>query len=168
MRNLAIVGLKLLGVLGIYWAITGISQILFFFSASLFSGKQNFNAGVWVSWGVWLLTSILSAAFAAALLARTDWIVAKFKFPEDPPPSGMEPSELLRVGFVVLGAFSMIEALPEIGRIFYATSAFHSMTSHPTGPNFGGIISPALKFILGCVVIGKSDRFAKSVFPAAA
>jgi hypothetical protein len=156
-RNLATVGLKLLGILGIYWAITGISQSIFLFTS--IGAKPH----VWISEVLWLITSLITTAFAVALLARTDWIVAKLKFPEDPPSSGMDPSQLLRVGFVVLGAFTVIDALPEIGRIIYAMSVNSGMP-HASGPDFERIISPTLKFILGCILIGKSDRFARSVF----
>ena len=113
----------------------------------------------------WFLSWLISTFIAVILLARTEWIVAMLKFPEDPPSSGMEPWQLLRVGLVVLGAFTVIEALPAIGSAIY-TMTFNSDTSRVRSPDLGRILSPALKFILGCIVTGRSERFAHSVFPA--
>jgi len=158
MRNLAIVGLKLLGILGIYWAATQITYIFQLFISS------SWNEANRMSFGAWLLSCVITAAFAFALLARTDWIIAKLKFPEDPPSSGMEPSQLLRVGFVVLGAYCVIEALPEIGSAIFVCILFKPGMSHASAFDFGRIIPAALKFVLGCIVIGKSNRFARSVF----
>ena len=163
MRNLAIVGLKLLGILGIYWAITSISTLTIAFLTGYQYAANSHSANFRMSFGIWLVISLINTGFAVALMARTDWIVAKLKFPEDPPSSGMAPSQLLRVGFVLLGAYVVIDALPAIGSTVYIY-AVSSWMPHPSAPDVGRIIPPALKFILGCILIGNSNRFTRSVF----
>jgi hypothetical protein len=167
-RNLAIVGLKLLGILGVYWGINNLAQVLLFAFLAISGAAPHFGSA-WAIWGFSIPASLTSAAFAIVLLARTDWVVSKLKFPEAPPSSGMEPSQVLRVGFILVGTFALLEALPGIGNAAYMVIMSNSGTS--TAPSFdlGRIISPALKFIFifGCIVIGRSDRFAKSVFRSA-
>lgn len=163
MRNLAIVGLKLLGILGIYWSITGIAQVAL--SVSL-AGVGAMRPQLWFFAAGWLISAIFAAALAVIMLARTDWVIAKLKFPEDPPASGMEPSQLLRVGFILVGVFAVLEALPAIGTAAYSVVAYNSGASRVMNPDYGRIISPLIKFILACILIGRSDRFAQSVFPA--
>ena len=165
-RNLAIVGLKLLGVLGIYWSINGIAQLIVFFGRPLATGHFQVS-DIWMAAVFWIVASIVSVTYAIMLLARTDWIVAKFKFPEDPPSSGMEPVQLLRAGLVLVGTYVILESLPAVGNITYSFVTSQAVGFHSSRPDFGTMIRPALGFILGCIVIGKSDRFAKSIFPPA-
>lgn len=171
MRNLAIVGLKLLGILGIYWGITGMAQIALvlipaFSPGNLRVANARTFAAFW-SMSPIICFSILTIGFAFILLAGTDRVVAMFNFPEDPPSSGMEPSQLLHVGFVLVGAYCVLGALPAIGSAAYVIIEYRTGTHQASAPGLERIIEPALKFILGCIVIGKSDRFAKSVFPPA-
>lgn len=172
MRNLAIVGLKLMGVLGIYWGITLMAQITFVI-ISAFSVANLHNTAARTSVAFWsmspiICTTIMTFIFALTLLTRTDWIVEKFRFPEDPPASGMEPSQLLRVGFVLIGAYVVLGAIGDLGSTAYSIVLYRSGAVRAPGIDYGRIISPALRFILACIVIGRSDRFAKSVFPPAA
>jgi hypothetical protein len=162
MRNLAIIALKLLGILGIYWAVIQLPLIAAILTN--LPSSPNISARIWASMVFWPLGCFVSAAVAFVLLTQTDWVAAKLKFPEDPPLSGIEPGQLLRVGFVVLGAFTVIDALPAIGSTVYSVSVFSYSRFTPTLDfDFGRIISPVLKFILGCILIGKSERFARSV-----
>jgi hypothetical protein len=164
MRNLMTVGLKLLGILSVYWAIFETVQFVLFLLNAAHGGP--FQFGEW--WGILfsLLMSAIRVFFAVVLLTRTNWIIERLNLPmESPSPPVMEPAQLLRVGLVVLGAYAVIEAFPEMGRDIYVLS--QSKLSMLQMPNYGldRCIAAVLKFILGCIVIGRSNRFARNVFP---
>jgi len=170
MRNTAIIALKLLGILCIYWAAASFVEIGLAITTPLFSRGLPFSISVaWVFLAVWLFLAVIPVFLAWMLLFRTDWIIARLKLPVEASPACiMEPSQLLRVGLVVLGAFTIIQALPEMGRTLYMLG--QSLSPHfpaSSSQNYrGSCISAALKFLLGCIVIGRSERFARTVFPA--
>jgi len=155
------VGLKLLGILGVYLAIVDIGQVVTSWALLVHGSPQTLSVYLWLE------LSIITLAFTLMLLTRTAWIIDRLGIPSEPAPlSTMDPSQLLRVGLVILGAFSLIEAIPDMGRSVYTVIVSNS------GPSslfrsyiFQPVVSSALKFLLGCIVIGKSERFAQSVFP---
>jgi len=112
-----IIALKLLGILAIYWAAFDIVQIVVA-ATFVFHGAPHVDT--WAALAAWLVTCGISVAFAVILLSRTDWIIARLNLPtEAAPVAFMEPSQLLRVGLVAIGVFTVIQALPEIGRSIY-------------------------------------------------
>jgi hypothetical protein len=165
MRNAMTVGLKLLGVLSIYWAASDTGQVVAM-TTRLYSQNGGFPMGLPLAALILLVVGV-PVVFALVLLNRTDWIVDRLKISAEPSPvSGMEPSHLLRVGLVILGAFSLIEAIPDMGRSVYEVILSNSGPSYFfRSYTFHLVVSSALKFLLGCVVIGNSERFARSVFP---
>jgi hypothetical protein len=166
MRNTTFIALKLLGILSIYWAISDIGYIFMSFMSFLRGGP---------SWGVLLASAVellflgIVVGFPYFLLTHTDRILEKLKLPPADPPSiaSMEPAQLLRTGLILVGAFAVIDALPSI----VSTVSFYIIFSPKVGKlpseNMGleRIIPPVLKFLLGCIVIGRSQRLAESVFP---
>jgi hypothetical protein len=161
MRNTTFIALKLLGILSIYWAILDLASIGV-------SVSTLFHASVpWGVLAVLLLLLVIVVAFPYILLARTDWIIAKLNLPAEHSPAiaPMEPSQLLRTGLILVGACTVVDALPAI----VSTASAYLMRASRKSP-FGSydawrVIPPALKFLLGCFVIGRSQRFAQMVFP---
>jgi len=166
MRSLATVGLKLIGVLGIYWTAQFL-PLLIMWGSSLFSargypqeGTVSFNTWIWV------LMIIISASYSVTLLVRTPWVIKALRFPEESHSSSIEPFQLLRIGFVLLGAYCLMEAIPALGTAIYTMNNgfLPNMANHATNFDLTRIIAPALKFLLGCILLGKAERFANSVF----
>lgn len=154
--------------MGIFGAIGAFSELLeiemFFIRRSLDvrPGATNF---LWPVLGTWLLFFLVTATFAGVLLVRTDWIVGKLRFPED-PAKGIQPSQFLRVGLILLGVFALIDAVSRLGSAIFAVITL-GFTPGVLLSEYGSILSPVLKLILTWLLIRKSERFAQLVFPIA-
>jgi len=159
-----IVGLKLVGVLMLYWALATFSEILIA-AFNIFENPS--HAGAWILLAIWLALTGVAFLFAVVLLVRTEWVMDRLRIPPEPSQLPvMEPSKLLRIGFVVLGTYSLIEALPAIGASLYLSSVFTHNSPHPgILVQDRGFLVACLKFLLGCIVVGKSQPFAERVFP---
>jgi hypothetical protein len=167
MRNLTFIALKLLGILSIYWAVSDLGYIGMSMTTILRAGPPPFPALGWIL-AIWFLLLVIVAAFPFILLARTGWIVPKLNLPAEPSPAiaRMEPSQLLRTGLILVGAFTVIDAIPSI----VSTVSMYLANSSPSGKSAftydaWRIIPPVLKLLLGWIVIGRSQRFAQMVFP---
>jgi hypothetical protein len=165
MRNTMTVALKLIGIIAIYWASRDIAQLGV---AVSYISRRPSAVGDMAPLITWLVLFAIPLALAIILLTRTGWVIDLLKIPlESPPASAMDPSQLLHVGLVVLGAFILLQAIPEIGSTTYTYFLFHSQFPNrsQSDSELARCVSAAIKFLLGCIVIGKSRHFALSVFP---
>ena len=166
MRNTTFIALKLLGILSIFGAITDLGYFVVSFMSFLRGGP---SWGVLLASAVEILLFVIVVALPYILLVHTDWILEKLKLPPGNPPAiaPMEPSQLLRTGLILIGAYTVMASIPSIVEtVSYYGINWLKVGNFPSGNmGFERIIPPVLKFLLGCIVIGRSQRFAESIFP---
>ncbi len=118
MRNLFLVGAKLLGMLGLYWTILIIPQIGFFLGANSQMNEDNFS-GVLIFSGL-LLYFLLSLSFGLILIFRTEKVadllrIKKAEVQEIKPKT----DDMLRIGIILVGIYVLASAIPELAKIIF-------------------------------------------------
>jgi hypothetical protein len=160
MRDLTIVSLKLLGVLGVYWALGVVPQIGMGLSV-LYSPSANGIHGGWYFFSR-LSSFIVTALFAVVLLTRTKWIALRLNLPSSGGGlTSLSPAQALRVGFVLIGVFVLLEAAPEFVQVLYEASQFGES---PGYHRWARIIGAVAKLILAISVIICSRSLADAIF----
>lgn len=160
MRELTIVFLKLLGVLGIYWSLGIVPLIGMGLSIFDSPSAHGFQAG-------WYFISMLSSFLvtvvsAVVLLKRTEWIASKLNLPSSSAgPASLSPAQALRVGLVLIGTFVLLEASPEFVQVLYETSQFGES---PGYHRWARIIGALAKLVLAVSVIIRSRSLADAIF----
>ena len=117
MKNLFIVGSKLLGIICVYWALITIPQIVF--ATALLSDKPSPPGSVppEVAILIALIAVLASILLAILLLFKTDRLAQFLKIPSDTTLASAANSELIiRVGLVLIGIYILIDAIPVITR----------------------------------------------------
>lgn len=100
MRNFSRLASKLLGILLLYWALFHLCQVLaeiplLFIKWSPAEKAALMRALRREGLVSGILKCIMSGAFAAILLSRTEWIISRLKLPEEPDvASMMAPGEV--------------------------------------------------------------------------
>jgi hypothetical protein len=145
MRNLFLAGGKLLGILGLYWAILIITQIGFFFGIQSDISK-NYYSMAWMFSG-FLLYFLLALVFGLILIFRTEKIADMLKIKE-PEKQEFKPKadDMLRIGIILVGIFLLASAIPEFAKIIFRL-AQTSMTLRSY--NTSELISSILQICLG-------------------
>jgi len=145
MRNLFLVGGKLVGILGLYWAILIIPQIGFFLgtqsqmSETSYSTERIFSAI--------LLYFLLAFVFGLTLIFRTEKIADLLKIKESEVQEIMpKTDDMLRIGIILVGIFLLASAIPEFAKIIFRL-AQTSMTL--MSYNTSELISSILQICLG-------------------
>ena len=118
MRNLFLVGAKLLGMLGLYWTILIIPQIGFLLGANAQMNEDNFS-GAWMFSGL-LLYFLLSLAFGLILIFRTEKVadllrIKKAEVQEIKPKT----DDMLRIGIILVGIFLLASAIPKLTKTIF-------------------------------------------------
>jgi len=120
MRNLARIGLKLLGILLVYWAVSdlcrALSEIpLLFIQWSPVEKAAVMGALRREGFASDIVQFIVSGALAALLLGRTEWIMSKLRLAEEDEAASMiAPAEALRVCLILVGSVAVIMGIPGI------------------------------------------------------
>lgn len=160
MRELTIVSLKLLGVLGIYWALGVVPQIGMGLSVLYSPSAHGFQAG-WYFFSM-LSSFLVTVALAVVLLKHTEWIASKLNLPSSSAGlTSLSPGQALRVGFVLIGAFVLLEASPDFIQVLYETSQFGES---PGYHRWARIIGALAKLVLAVSVIIRSRSLADAIF----
>ena len=163
MRALAIVGLKLMGVSSLYRAIGLITSI-----TSVLALLSNPHPGINPLWYIaqFVVIFVINVIFALTLLFRTEWIVTKLHIPDEPLRSSVSAPEILRIGLVIVGVITLIDALSESGAVLFNLTQIFNAThrSDSVLMNLGPAIKVLVEFVFAFVVIGKSRRIASRVF----
>jgi hypothetical protein len=160
MRELTIVLLKLLGVLGIYWALHVVPEIGMGLSVLYSPSAHGIHAG-WYFYSM-LSSFIVTVLFAVVLLARTEWIALKLSLPSSSDGlASFSPAQALRVGFVLIGVFVLLEAAPEFVQVLYEASHFGES---PGYYRWARIIGAVAKLILAISVTIGSRSLADAIF----
>ena len=161
MRELTTLGLKLLGILGLYWAATIMPQIGMALSMLVGNSAHGYSASWYLaSLVAWFVISLL---FAILLLSRTGWIVSKLRVPSDSIQAHFpSPSHLLRAGLVLIGVFAILESVPDLIQALYEASQFGEWPGYHRWARF---IGGASKLVLALIVIGRSAQLTQRIFP---
>jgi hypothetical protein len=157
MRALTIIGLKLIGLMTLFWMLVLLPQ---FFGSMLSGGGPRFGAGPPAA----VVSIALSLAFAFLLLARTEWVADRLRVPAEPLQVSASPADLLRTGLIVFGVFAIVNALGEIAHIAYA-AAWSADARRYDWYNWGRLVATAIRLSLGWIVIAQSRRMAEKAFP---
>jgi hypothetical protein len=118
MRNLSRLGLKLLGILLLYWALSDLCRVLadiplLFIQWSPADKAALMRALRREGLASGILEFIVSGTIAAILLSRTEWIISRLKLPEEPEAASMmAPGEALRICLIVVGSVAVIKGVP--------------------------------------------------------
>jgi len=182
MRDFSRLGLKLLGILLVYWALSALCRALseiplLFIQWTPADKAALMNALRREGLVSEIVQCVISGAFAAIVLGRTDWIILKFKLPEEPEiPSIMPPGELLRVCLIVVGFVAMIYGFPGLPKILaWALVLTHESIFSGMPPDKYGFvatgealelnlicdsIASTVQFVLGWVLVLKSRTLA--------
>ena len=145
MRNIFLAGAKLLGILGLYWAILIIPQIGFFLGIQTPMSEDNYS-GAWIFSAI-LLYFLLAFSFGLILIFRTEKIADLLKINE-PEEQEFKPKadDMFRIGIILVGIFLLASAIPEFAKIIFRL-AQTSMTLRSF--NTSELISSILQICLG-------------------
>ena len=115
MRNVFLVGAKLLGILALYWAIIIIPQICLSVSARF----PDIDLGCVI--GGWMLYFSISLFFAICLLFKTEEIANILSIYENREEI-MKPTadQFLVIGIILIGTFLISTALPKLTETLFS------------------------------------------------
>lgn len=181
MRNFSRLGLKLLGILFLYWAISdlclALAELSFLFSQWMPAEKANLMRALHREVFASTLRCIALGILAAMLLSRTEWIISRLKLPEEGVvASTMAPEELLRVCLIVVGSVAVINGIPglAVGLLLIKLMP-HGLDLANASPDKSGFVatgkvmvldtlcenaSSTVRFVLGWVLVVKSRKLA--------
>ena len=184
MRNLSRLGLKLLGIFLVYWALSDLCRALadiplLFIQWSPADKPALMRALRREGLAADIFECIASGAFAAFVLARTEWIISKFRLPEeiDSVPI-MAPGEVLRVCLIVVGSVAVIKGIPGLAEGLTYAFALRGVRWQDALPDKSGFLAIAkvaemnligegaasfVRILFGCALILKSRALAAAV-----
>jgi hypothetical protein len=145
MRNIFLAGAKLLGILGLYWAILIIPQIGFFLGIQTPMSEDNYS-GAWIFSAI-LLYFLFAFGFGLTLIFRTEKIAEILKIKETKElVFNQKTDEMLRIGIILVGIFLLASAIPELAKIiFRMVQTSITLSSYNTSE----LISSILQICLG-------------------
>jgi len=143
MRAFFVVGVKLIGLLALYWALNHIAVLVGsvrFFWVEIPDAAQPFDA----AWNMVTVSVsfIVSLGFALALLFRGERLISSVPLPELPNETvSIPPPALLRAGIITAGLLVACHAVPKLLLEVYAIM-FHS------GPRDLGVVATVYGVVL--------------------
>ena len=145
MRNIFLAGAKLLGILGLYWAILIIPQIGFFLGIQNPINEEYYSIS-WIFSGIFLYF-LLSLVFGLILIFRTEKIADMLKIKE-PEKQEFKPKadDMLRIGIILVGIFLLASAIPEFAKIiFRLAQSSMPLSSYNTSELISSILQICLR-----------------------
>jgi len=145
MRNIFLAGAKLLGILGLYWAILIIPQIGFFLGIQNPINEEYYSIS-WIFSGIFLYF-LLSLVFGLILIFRTEKIANMLKIKEGEEQEFKPNADnMLRIGIILVGIFLLASAIPKLAKtIFGMARSLSGLTSIYSSE----LISSILQICLG-------------------
>ncbi len=113
MRNLFLVGAKLLGTFFFFWAITALSQVI----SGLIGFRSTLEAqqpGLWLYIAALLFSFLLNLALGIFLVFSTNKIADILKIHDTGPDTTITFRQYVRIGIVLIGVFTLSVAVPDI------------------------------------------------------
>jgi len=168
MRPLFIVGVKLLGLLVLYWALQHIPPILS--SAQLLWRESPANSSVFNP--VWNMITVsvsfvVAISFGLVLLFRGERIASLVSMPELPASAvAVDPDGLLRVGILISGLLVACSAVPKVLlEAFAAAAAPSSEYSLPTYTVYGRarLTESGIQLAMAWLLVFRSAQVARFI-----
>ena len=149
MRNVFLVGAKLLGILALYWAIIILPQICLSVSVRF----PDIDLGCVI--GGWMLSFSISLLFAIFLLFKTERIANILSIYENREEI-LKPTadQLLVVGIILIGIFLISTALPKLTETFFSFYSTDVLRNY----HIKEIVTQLLQIFIGGFLIFSAKR----------
>lgn len=155
MRNIFLIGGKLLGLVVAYWTLSMLVQMVSFMQFYSHPDAEVEVSPFWYT-SAWVLYALLSGLFACVLLFRTETVADILRIPpEDELPVIRSPNTPLKIGLVLLGIYAVVMNFPDLARDLVEAMAQRRMTNYY---RLAHVIDSALKVLLGGYLVLGSDR----------
>ena len=160
MRNLFIVGAKLLGIVYLFWAISILSQMLIGLGQTYSAAQGAQITMLWPYIISQLFSSFLHFALGFIIVFRTDKIATILRVPEMPLQSESVKPQYIQIGIILIGIYILTTGISEIPK---ATIQLNKVgfTSFQFMNN--SFFSYALKIVLGALLTFGSDKITKLI-----
>ena len=113
MRNLFIVGAKLLGIFYCFWALSILPQILAGFRALNSTSQGDQAAGMWSFIISLLFALFLNILLGIILLFSANKVATILRIPDVPLQSEKVFHQYIRIGIVLIGIYTLTLGIPE-------------------------------------------------------
>lgn len=164
MRNLFIVGSKLLGLLCLYWTFGEIAQI----GVALTQLPSLQSMGTHPVWYIFSIACymLIHLLFGLVLIIRADWLADVVRVPDTSAATGaVTPAVLLYTLLIALSVFVMLMAIPKM-----ASGLFHWIEANqygrPLAPyEIGELLGSGTQLLLAFIVIARMKAMARTLLP---
>lgn len=113
MRNLFLVGAKLLGIFFFFWAITAFSQVISGLAAFRYTAETE-HAGIWPYVAALIFSFLLNLGLGIILVFSTEKIADILKIPDAASDTAATFSQYVRIGIVLIGVYILSVAAPDV------------------------------------------------------
>ncbi|MEO8205244.1 MAG: hypothetical protein ABI615_03630 [Chthoniobacterales bacterium] len=164
MRNLFIVGLKLLGVLCFYWLFSTIGQLgIAFTSMRPFSSPGANSPWYFISFSGYLL--LIQLIFGWLFLFRSEAIASALRMTDTDASVQIAAPSLLFAALIGVGVFILLESTPKLlQEFFYILQAYQS-GRNPNDFQVSALIATVVQMVLAFIVIGRAKTMAIKMVP---
>ncbi|MFC1494358.1 hypothetical protein ACFL6W_03665 [Thermodesulfobacteriota bacterium] len=160
MRNLFIVGAKLLGIFYCFWTISILPQILTGFRTIYSTTEDSQLTALWLYIISLLFSFFLNFVLGIIFIFYTNKIVSILKIPETPLQSEIVTPQYIKIGIILIGIYTLTVGIPEIPKSLIRLRMGDSFSFHILNDLF---FSCALKIILGAFLTFGSDKITKLI-----
>ena len=157
MRALAIVALKVTGVVILFTTIILVSQLISLAISVYRTGQMGPGQPFM------LVAFVLCLLFVWLLLGKTTWLVDRLGIPEQELQLGVSATQLLQVGLIVFGVVAIIGAISQCASTLYMASQMKDAMRWDWYA-WGNLVAAGIKLCLAIIIVGKSRRIAASTF----
>ena len=146
MRNLFLVGAKLLGIFYCFWALSILPQILAGFRALNSTSQGDHAAGMWCFIISLLFALLLNILLGIILLFSTDKVATILRIPDIPLQSEKVFHQYIRIGIVLIGIYTLTLGIPEVLKSLVEMKMIGALTFNFVAEHF---ISGVAKIAIG-------------------
>ena len=118
MKKLFLVFAKLLGLIQLYTALMGVTQMAILMTMISRDASPSL-AGILSNISGLAIYLVVSLAIAWGLLAKTEWLAGKVGLSDEAPVEGLERVPALVVGIALIGIFVTVRSLPPLVRALF-------------------------------------------------
>lgn len=155
MRQLFIVGAKLLGLICFLWALMMIVQMLAY---SSMSRENNLISTLLYGLGS-LIYFVIIAWFGFILMKRTNWVADKAGLDKDDAfPSWPQERKLLYVGIVILGLYVLTQGIPGLAKGLITNIYYTDFYGQRNNFYFVSISTDVVRIAVGVILVIMADK----------
>lgn len=164
MRNLFIIGLKLLGILCLYWALGEVAQVSVAIT-TLPSMKAMGIQPVWYIFSVSLYV-LVHLLFSLVLLFRSDGIAKALRVPDTAfTPGQITPAALLYTLLIAISVFILIQAIPQVLRHLFTWAELRDRDTAMSAYQIGELVVASAQIALAIIVVCRMRTMASKLLP---